>query len=63
MFLFYLETFKACELWAYGSALNEELSCCDFVFDLLCTRGYKQKTYDTNLCKPRDTEVNSSAAE
>ncbi|CAN8008123.1 unnamed protein product, partial [Ixodes pacificus] len=25
------ETFKACELWVYGSALNKDLSCCDFV--------------------------------
>uniref|UniRef100_A0A0K8RGE1 Putative salivary lipocalin n=1 Tax=Ixodes ricinus TaxID=34613 RepID=A0A0K8RGE1_IXORI len=51
------ETFKACELWAFASALEKELSCCDFVFDLLCTRGYKQITYDAELCKPRDSEV------
>uniref|UniRef100_A0A0K8R9B6 Putative salivary lipocalin n=1 Tax=Ixodes ricinus TaxID=34613 RepID=A0A0K8R9B6_IXORI len=53
------ETFKACELWVFESALNKELSCCDFVFDLLCSRGYKQITYDPNLCKPEKSEVNS----
>nr|AAV80783.1 putative secreted salivary gland peptide [Ixodes scapularis] len=53
------ETFKACELWVFKSALEKDLSCCDFVFDLLCTRGYKQKTYDPELCKPKDTEVNA----
>ncbi|XP_040064956.1 uncharacterized protein LOC8023570 isoform X2 [Ixodes scapularis] len=53
------ETFKACEMWVYQSALNKELSCCDFVFDLLCSRGYKQTTYDPERCKPEDTEVNA----
>uniref|UniRef100_A0A6B0V3Z0 Putative lipocalin n=1 Tax=Ixodes ricinus TaxID=34613 RepID=A0A6B0V3Z0_IXORI len=57
------ETFKACELWVFESALEEELSCCHFVFDLLCTRGYKQKTYDPKLCKPKDIEVNVGATE
>ncbi|CAN8008124.1 unnamed protein product [Ixodes pacificus] len=57
------ETFKACELWAYGNALNKDLSCCDFVFDLLCTRGYKQTTYDPELCKPKHTEVEAAASE
>ncbi|CAN8008120.1 unnamed protein product [Ixodes pacificus] len=55
------ETFKACELWVFESALKKELSCCDFVFDLLCTRDYKQKTYDPELCKPKDTEVKADA--
>ncbi|KAM7296234.1 uncharacterized protein ISCGN_021415 [Ixodes scapularis] len=54
-------TFQACELWVYGSALNKDLSCCDFVFDLLCTRGYKQTTYDPELCKPKHTEVKTAA--
>uniref|UniRef100_A0A0K8RF12 Putative salivary lipocalin n=1 Tax=Ixodes ricinus TaxID=34613 RepID=A0A0K8RF12_IXORI len=57
------ETFKACELWVFSSALEEELSCCHFVFDLLCTRGYKQKTYDLELCKPKETEVNAVVTE
>nr|CAJ20734.1 lipocalin [Ixodes ricinus] len=55
------ETFKACEMWVYKSALNKELSCCDFVFDLLCSRGYKQITYDRELCQPKDTEVKVGA--
>uniref|UniRef100_A0A6B0V4G6 Putative lipocalin n=1 Tax=Ixodes ricinus TaxID=34613 RepID=A0A6B0V4G6_IXORI len=57
------ETFQACELWAYGSALDKDLSCCDFVFDLLCSRGYKQTTYDPKLCKPKDTEVKTCTTE
>uniref|UniRef100_A0A147BWN0 Putative salivary lipocalin n=1 Tax=Ixodes ricinus TaxID=34613 RepID=A0A147BWN0_IXORI len=55
------DTFKACEMWVYASALGKGLSCCDFVFDLLCTRGYKQKTYDPELCKLKDTEMNADA--
>ncbi|KAM7296233.1 uncharacterized protein ISCGN_021414 [Ixodes scapularis] len=55
------ESFKACELWVYESALNQELSCCDFVFDLLCSRGYKQITYDSERCKPKGTAVNADA--
>ncbi|CAN8030683.1 unnamed protein product [Ixodes persulcatus] len=55
------ESFKACELWVYESALNKDLSCCDFVFDLLCSRGYKQITYDSERCKRRDTAVNAVA--
>uniref|UniRef100_A0A6B0V460 Putative lipocalin n=1 Tax=Ixodes ricinus TaxID=34613 RepID=A0A6B0V460_IXORI len=49
------DTFHACELWVYASSMNKDLSCCDFVFDLLCTRGYKQITYDPELCKPKRT--------
>ncbi|XP_040064958.1 uncharacterized protein LOC115332805 [Ixodes scapularis] len=45
------ESFKACELWVYKTVVEEELSCCDFVFDLLCSRGYKQITYDSERCK------------
>uniref|UniRef100_A0A0K8R7X0 Putative salivary lipocalin n=1 Tax=Ixodes ricinus TaxID=34613 RepID=A0A0K8R7X0_IXORI len=48
------ESFKACELWVYESAVDKELSCCDFVFDLLCSRGYKQITYDSQRCKRED---------
>uniref|UniRef100_A0A6B0V6R4 Putative lipocalin n=1 Tax=Ixodes ricinus TaxID=34613 RepID=A0A6B0V6R4_IXORI len=55
------ESFKACELWVYESAVDKELSCCDFVFDLLCSRGYKQITYDSKRCKPKGTDVDTDA--
>ncbi|CAN7949349.1 unnamed protein product [Ixodes pacificus] len=55
------ESFKACELWVFESALKKELSCCDFVFDLLCSRDYKQITYDSERCKTKDTEVTVEA--
>uniref|UniRef100_A0A0K8RFJ8 Putative salivary lipocalin n=1 Tax=Ixodes ricinus TaxID=34613 RepID=A0A0K8RFJ8_IXORI len=61
LFLFFVESFKACELWVYESAVDKELSCCDFVFALLCSRGYKQITYDSKRCNHKGTDLNADA--
>uniref|UniRef100_A0A6B0V4Z1 Putative salivary lipocalin n=1 Tax=Ixodes ricinus TaxID=34613 RepID=A0A6B0V4Z1_IXORI len=51
------ETFKACELWMFQKALKKAKPCCDFLFDLLCSREYKQIMYEPRDCEGSKTKV------
>ncbi|XP_042146611.1 uncharacterized protein LOC121836039 [Ixodes scapularis] len=49
-------TFKACELWVRESPSKNPAPCCDFIFDLLCSTGYKLITYYEPVCTADDEQ-------
>ncbi|KAK8770431.1 hypothetical protein V5799_013104 [Amblyomma americanum] len=42
----YIDGGAGCMLWVPGDALNEDHTCCDFIFDLLCGTSPKYQIYE-----------------
>uniref|UniRef100_A0A023G9B5 Putative lipocal-1 1 n=1 Tax=Amblyomma triste TaxID=251400 RepID=A0A023G9B5_AMBTT len=47
----YIENGQGCTLWKTEASLNEDLACCEFVYDLVCGTSRKYQVYDN--CKEK----------